>query len=811
MKSDLRSASYKVLISYFLIAALVVGAGYLLLREFRQLAIEEASASKGNEKLLRLGHVISKVYRVDNLSRAYVQNNNPEDFSGYEQQHNELLLHLDSLKTGIESRTQVVFLDSLENLLEQKLTNIVALQRIKNSSVSLAPVDEVLVSIRNLEDVKGKLLLENFIDNPEQLTEREKKIAQEYIDYLNENVPKDETNTFTAREVDSILTASKKALQQVKRANDRKVNSLLQKEKDLLANDLTISYNLNNLIIQLEADILAHRKELDKMRLDVQGRINEILTYTSLLGLLLTALFFALITRDFINSKKYHIDLVKAKRATERVLRSREQLMATVSHDLKSPLQTISGYSDLLQQQSTGEREKHYLQSIQDSAHFIQQLVRDLLDFSRLESGQLEWVDQTVNLAHVLQTTSEQIAANHADKPVELRLQFEAIKGRFFATDALRIQQLVANLVGNAFKFTPEGWVEVSASFSQGKLELTVTDTGIGISTEAQQTVFEEFTQADNSIERRYGGSGLGLAIVKKLVELRKGKIELTSTENVGSVFMVTLPMREVQANLSVTQSEDTTIPRIENMRILVVDDDAALLHLTKERLQKQGAQVMTAERMQLALGLLHAHPFDLVLTDIQMPEGDGFELVRAIKSDIALKRIPVLAITGREDLPEKIYLSKGFIAVLYKPYRGDELVRVLHQIRENKQVKLPKRAEVTPAAHDVLYDLSQLEQFFPDDPEAIHEVLATWSKGAQSDLATIESANQQQNWEVLAATAHRMLPMLRELRVHPQLIEAAKVLQNEASSLSAQQRLQLIDELKFKVEAIIDALKRNN
>src|SRR5690606_33502579 len=274
---------------------------------------------------------------------------------------------------------------------------------------------------------------------------------------------------------------------------------------------------------------------------------SRIIIFLGAASLLVILTFVFLVTQDVIKSQQYRMQLEKAKNYAESLLKSREQFMNTVTHDLRSPLNTVIGYTGLLEKSNLDKSQGRYLAQLKKSSDYLLRLVNDLLDLSRLEAGKMTVEELAFNPKNLIEETVENAVPPEKPREVKVRINVSDELDTRLITDPFRIKQILTNLVSNACKFTPKGSVEVRAWLRQAKynpvLCIEVKDTGIGISEAQKEKVFEEFSQEDSSIEKRYGGTGLGLAISKKLTDLLQGRISLESEVGKGSTFLVEIPV----------------------------------------------------------------------------------------------------------------------------------------------------------------------------------------------------------------------------------------------------------------------------
>jgi chemotaxis family two-component system sensor kinase Cph1 len=366
-----------------------------------------------------------------------------------------------------------------------------------------------------------------------------------------------------------------------------------------------------------------------------------------------------------------------ARYELERLNRVKDEFVATLSHELRTPLNAILGWSQL----------QEGLEVIERNAKSQATMLEDLLEISRIISGRLRLDLQDVNFAAIIEEAVQSSAATAAAKGVRLEKLIDPLFGVKATGDPNRLRQVAWNLLSNAIKFTPKGGkVQVVLERVESHVELTVTDTGIGISAELLPHVFDRYRQADATMSRSYGGLGLGLAIVRNLVELHGGAVSADSPgPNRGSTFTVSLPIRAVAEtpieNGAVEKASSLAEPTfsLQGLSILVLDDEADSRAMVERVLTSRHAVVTTAETPQDALALLAAETFDLIVSDIGMPEMDGFAFIRQWRSrEAALRRkkTPAIALTAyaRAD-DRRRALVAGFTSHLPKPVEAGELL----------------------------------------------------------------------------------------------------------------------------------------
>lgn len=733
--------SLKLLISYLLLLGLMAIAVWFLFKQQanlnNQIAIENS-----DKKQLIYTELIRDLYESDNHARAALQTFDENSQTVFLKKNALVISKIEFLKNN-DLAAERVLLDTLTTYLkhkEQSILNLRKLQKVNEKSA----IGIALQKIKNLEDVKGKLTLNNFVKNPNQLTPYEKKIAEDYINYLNKNVPKDSTNTISNAEADSVLTASKKILEDAQKKTNQRLIVIKNKEIELLQNELLITQELSDVIFRLRSAAELEERKILSIKTENQKKTLDLLQIAAMTCLIVVLFFFLLLSFDFFKNKMYRQELEIEKQKTEKLLESREQLMMTVSHDIKTPLQSLLGNTEKLLASESQFKNRDSLIKIKSATHYIQQLVSGLLDYVRMEKGKVSVIETAFVINDLVKETAQNIADLNQEKALELILKIEATNGFTYYGDYNKLRQILYNLMGNAFKFTKKGSVSVITNIVENKLQISIEDTGIGISKNDIEKIFKPFTQANSQIEILFGGTGLGLSICNRLIQLLEGTITVQSEENVGSKFQISLPIKPVPPT--------KRINKIELDTCVLLDDDENQLELTKSLLQPYFNQVLSFTNGEKAIQFIENNKVSLVITDIQMPLMNGFEFLKLVKTSETFQSIPIVAISG--NLPEdKDFLTEHrFDYFLSKPYTSSQLLTLISEISQ-------KSITIKKSDNKVFPEF--LITFIGDDKNKIIEFLKNYLTDFEKDKATFEQAVEEANLKVIGAIAHKMQTMI--------------------------------------------------
>lgn len=542
-------------------------------------------------------------------------------------------------------------------------------------------------------------------------------------------------------------------------------NSVMQRRKRTLQRlDHALSARIDSLLKGYEQETLMRAREEAEYQKAVRHRSATIISGIAAGAVVLSVIFLVMIWRDVTRSNRYRHQLEEANRFAEELLASREKLMLAITHDFKAPLGSIMGYADLLSRLTVDGRQRFYLDNMKTSSEHLLKLVTDLLDFHRLDLNKAEINRVTFHPARLLEEIYVSFEPLTSAKGLSLKCEIDPeLKGAFIS-DPLRLRQIVNNLLSNAVKFTSEGGITLTASFvpkgdsafPRNHLKLSVIDTGKGMEPGDRERIFQEFTRLPGAQGEE--GFGLGLSIVRMLVQLLEGRIEVDSVLGKGSTFTLRVPLYPVALDNDTSalneQPSDDSQTQIPALHILLIDDDRIQLTLTAAMLAQSGITSVTCLQLDELLEALRTDTFDVLLTDVQMPVMNGFDLLNLLRaSNIPqAKTIPVVAVTARSDMKREEFLQHGFAGSLHKPFTVNELLTEIGVLQADI-------ATVDTAPSSAL-NFSALTAFSGDDPDAAKSILESFVVETRLNVDRLRQALETEDTDGIAAMGHKMLPL---------------------------------------------------
>ncbi len=739
--------------------------------------------------------------------------------------------------------------DSLITLLKEKDANTIRLLR------TLSEANEGMISARDVENIiaeQDSTILQQRVQHrvishrDTILTKQEKKgffrrLGEVFVPPKKDTAVQVQTSlefsTDTLLETYNPADSLHEKLRDVRRRKKAEISIIQRRKKTLQHFDRALTARIDSLLKGYEQETLERAQVEAAFQQSVRRRSAGIIGGIAIGGVLLAAVFLILIWRDIARSNRYRSQLEEANRRAESLLVSREKLMLAITHDFKAPLGSIMGYADLLSRLTVNERQRFYLDNMKISSEHLLKLVSDLLDFHRLDLQKAEVNRVTFHPSRLLEEIRVSFEPLVAAKGLFLHCTIDPVLQQTFISDPLRLRQILNNLLSNAVKFTNEGGLTLTADFvprsasssSVGDhLKVMLADTGKGMNRDDRERIFQEFTRLPGAQGEE--GFGLGLSIVRMLVQLLEGSIEVDSELGKGSVFTLQVPLYPVAIDAADSDEEKNELsvndevgqtPNLSEelvpapIRVLLIDDDRIQLTLTAAMLSEQGIAAVCCQELDELLEALQTDTFDVLLTDVQMPALNGFDLLKLLRaSNIAqAKSMPIIAVTARSDMEAEDFLKQGFSGCLHKPFTTKELISVLQKIDpcdSEMGSHLPEPVEVPCSSVNSKFNFSALTAFSGNDVEASNSIMKSFITETRINIGIFQQAIDKKEQKQISAIAHKMLPIFTLLGDHRliDLLKELEALDNNSTAFSREIREKGLTAIRLIEEIVEEAVK---
>jgi len=750
----------KLIISYVIAFLLSLIAFVLFYQQLIRFTETSNQSIDFNEHVFLISETITDLYEVESLGRNLIKKNDSTALQKYRLKIEKINTSIDELVLKYPDTSQHIKINSIKDLLRRKNENVKQLIKIykrKNTELYYAS------AIKELKKIDPTFKDYSYTNRFKNL----KKHQRKYLINLLEYSRVDNEDNLSNKTIDSIATSVTAVLLKLSRKEKQLQRKIEAKEDEIIENDRVLTSQIRSMLTSMEFEELQLYSLHNKQSKKVLSQTYKIILFFSLLTLVMVITFLYLINRDINKDTQNTIQLEEAKNYSEKLLKNRESLINMVTHDIRAPLNTIMGFLELIENNGAENTNKHYISQMQSSSEYMLHLVNDLLDFSKVEAGKLsiEFVNFQPNL--IIENAIRQAIPNKDLKNLQVSITIYKELESLFVSDPYRIRQIAINLIGNAYKFTREGFIKIEATVEysdQNKpfLKLLVADSGIGIPIEQQEHIFEAFSQSSESNKRN--GYGLGLYITKNLIDLLGGSISLKSELGKGSAFTCRIPLKN--SEIQQTSKNNINIPAATETTVVLIDDEKSQLVFLEAILEQQNISCVSFENAEKALKFIEIEKPNLVLTDIQMPIIDGFTLVRKMKTNPVTSIIPVIGLTGNSSFSSEEFQTAGFSNHILKPYKPHFL---LEKISTLLDLKIDTNTHLNISNNStykgLLYDLTDIIHFMDNDIDAVKKVIVTFYESTQNHILEWENAILEKNCVLLKNLAHKMYPMFMQIK----------------------------------------------
>ncbi|WP_337950283.1 ATP-binding response regulator [Prevotella sp.] len=767
----------KATVGYILMTAIIILAGWLVYGNTQSVMLVDKAEKQFMMRRDLTDRLVYSVLEVNNKERAIclgLYDKLPEFNNAVEQ----TLATAETLKKCLGNDSATVRIDSLEYLVQMKRQNTFILMRIMgNADADRFYMDKVKSLSQGHDSVMMKQKALEIKEDKETVYEVV-KTKKTFFGRLGDAFRKQRYDTVhVARHsrknvsdslshnvdiADTVADVLKQIRQQQAMYERRASSNIKRREQRQQIMGIELTQRISQIMADIRAD--EHNALQESLDKDREAR-QDVLLKIILLAIAAAATAIVLssyIRRSIRREREYRRNIEEAKDETERIMRQREQLLLTITHDIKAPAASISGFIELMKGGHLDRQMQLYIDNIGTSARHLLNLVGALLDYHRLDAGKVEPHPVPFCPNRLVADCVEAMKPQAAEKGLEIRVRADDEKlDRMYKGDTFRIKQIIDNLTGNAIKYTAEGSITVTVDMEARTVDgwqwikICVNDTGRGMTREESERVFKAFTRLSDA--QGTEGVGLGLAITKELVEILGGKIKLVSEKGKGSCFIVFLPLESGEEYNEDKKSDDkgqtqkSFATTIGNKNILIVDDDRLQLNLLTEMLGRIDKQkLFTVKAMthaSEALKEIDSFRPDIMFVDIEMPEMSGTEFLKRIAKG---RRQRIFAMTAHEPTIKQELLACGFDGCLFKPFSINELAKALSvEIKEEIKGKSTDK-------------FGQLTAFAEGDKDAEREIFSGYISELEEFIGLLGNAKADDLRRKVAHVAHKSLPLMK-------------------------------------------------
>jgi PAS domain S-box-containing protein len=528
------------------------------------------------------------------------------------------------------------------------------------------------------------------------------------------------------------------------------------------------------------------------------------------------------IERELIEAKIFaematslaEIAKLKAEKATlkaEDAVKAKQQFLSNMSHEIRTPMNSILGFTKVILKTKLTSKQKEYLSAIKISGDAMIVLINDILDLAKVDAGKMTFEQTPFRLISSVSAMLHLFEASIFEKNLKLIQEFDVNIPDVILGDAVRLHQIFINLLSNALKFTTEGSILVAAKMisendEKVNIEFAISDTGIGIAAENIDSIFDNFQQATECTSRLYGGTGLGLSIVKQLVILQHGSLAVKSKLGVGTTFSFILSFGKTNEPAKLDLESIQLDEEIKNIKVLVVEDIALNQLLMKTLLDEFGFERDVADNGRIAIEMLEAKSYDVILMDLQMPEMNGFEATEYIRNTLHSK-IPIIALTAdvtTVDLNK--CLEVGMNDYITKPVDErllhSKIVGLVSKQSNKKQQELDSLNQAENVAIERCINLEYLAKHTRSNPGLMMEMIAIYLQQTPPLITQMKESVLAKDWTTLGAAAHKIIPSFSIMGMHVEFENMAKKIQEFAHY---QKQAEDITDMVLKIEAVCE------
>lgn len=732
----------KLLIFFLLALVALVVVGIIGRTTITQAVDSVRAAASNDPKQELLDDILQNLLQAESSVRTYTITGNEDQLSPFSQATSKIDRQISELNALTTHPDQRAILTEMKVLIEQKFGNYSSLISLKSTKTDSSALERVMADIDAMTAADTTMAGENGAVYEKLFGENEETLLS---DSLFEGTQED----LQSQQVEEAISRIQEESQRAERQRSEEELQLTQRDYEI-----TLSIRERaNAFQQIDQEANATTAQNVTA---ASAKANNYITWIIAITLFVFGVLIYILFNDLIRDQRNKEALTASKERAEKLAKVKEEFLANMSHEIRTPLNAVIGFSNQLSDKGLSREEAQTVAKIRQSGSHLLDLVNDLLDSAKLESGNIVLENTGFSVINEIHTVTDLFSGEAQRKSIHLESMVDPNIPTVVIGDAVRFRQILINLVSNAIKFTDAGTIRIKARLLDPEsrppvMELIISDSGIGIAQEQLSEIFKEFTQADSSTTRKYGGTGLGLSIVNRLILLHNGTINVDSAIGKGTSFTITLPIH-IGSQQDLPEVAETNIPHLNGKEILIVDDQPFNLEIIEAMLRETKCNITTLSSGSDALDILLKQKFDIVLLDVQMPEISGLEITKKIRvsdSPNATTRIIAFTAGATESEVEQIY-SAGMDDVIHKPVDAMQLYTCIEAKTE--------RSENTEV------EISALKSLANGDDAFVQRMLKLFRENIATDQEKLDSAIKVKDLKSIKSLAHKMIPPCRHL-----------------------------------------------
>ncbi|MBO5956455.1 MAG: hybrid sensor histidine kinase/response regulator [Bacteroidales bacterium] len=744
----------------FLLAVSLCGGMIYYIINAKQSINEQRDLIKKNEDVLSLTNsFIEKINKAQSYANLYTLSGNSNHLNNFKIITAEIPNLNDSIISLCDEDFNTKTLNDIIVLLQKKEKNIEAISEQLNT---FNPYLEIYSIINNYQHIQNNTTVSKTIQDTIIYKTEKKNFFKRLSEVFNPDNSLDSIVLLSQTTIDTISInddATELLLNELQITTEKgrknyikQIETFERKYNNLTLADQEITKEISDLLINLHKYTLnSVIKEIQKSEIIINRNINVsiLIAGIALLTILIFIFFIFYDIKKVVIARKA---TEEAKKRTEEIMESRHKLLLSVSHDIKSPLSSILGYLELMGMDSHDKEEKRKITSMKNSADHILSLLTNLLNFSKLDQGKESIITSEFNISKLCDELSEMFASLAKNKQLTFIYKKDIDENLFVKSDALKIKQILSNILSNAIKYTIKGKVHFIVSKDENSMTFNISDEGIGIPQDKLEEIFKPFSRIDNN-ESLIEGSGFGLFVVKGLIDLLNGKINVNSEVGKGSNFTIRIPVAFIE--IKEIKEENIDINELKSgfkLNILVIDDDKTLLTVIESMLNKLDIKCDKCQSsIEFDNALKNINYYDLILTDREMGAFSGLDVLKKVKEINTDKKVVLM--TARSEYNKDIAVEKGFDDYLRKPFSVRELASLLDTNFHSETTNNSRYQN----------DFPDLCSMFDNDDD-ITEILNTFVESTVNNIVIFNEIINDDNFTEAVSLCHKMRPMFVQL-----------------------------------------------